>query len=187
MPDHFQVLGSQALSEVTHVNAVYEIPENKNSTSISAFQKGNFIVTTLAEPLLILSADLKNIIWISKKEYVAHDVQVLENGNLLLFHNRVDGRMGDNSNILEINPRDESVVWSYGGKPKIEAPQFGSVNHKNGLFILTGNPNLKTITVVNRAGDVLESFTPKIPSFPNPLGFFHVQFLDHDGFLKNKM
>ena len=187
LPEHFETLRSKALSEVTHVNSAYEIPDNENSKNMSAFQKGNFIVNPLGEHLIILSADLKQILWISKKEYNAHDVQVLENGNLLLFRNQLERRIGERPFILEINPLDESIVWSYEGSPKLSATLFGSVSYKNGLFVLTGNPDIKYITVINRRGQVLTNFTPDIQPFPSSSGFFHVQFLNHNGFMKNDM
>ena len=180
--NYFIGLNSKAHSELTKVMAAYEIPENDNSKRMSAFQNGNFIVTNFGGPLVVLSANLGKILWISKKNYLAQDAQVLENGNILLFRNKLEGFGGESSFLLEIAPIDESVVWQYRGNPEPNTPFMGSVSFKNGLYVQTGISNLKKITVINRAGDVLTSFTGR-PYDGNP--FSHVQFLENIDFLKN--
>ena len=190
-----KIMRSKAKQEMTHVNSVYEIPENKYSGKVAAFQKGNFLVNSLGLHLFILSADLKKILWISKNRYGAHDVKILENGNILLFQNFFAdvGGVDDKSKtaILEINPIDESVVWSYYGSPKMNAPIAGSISVKDGVYAFTGNPDLKQVTIIEKNGEILSTFRVQKPIL-NLHGheldptIFRVQFIDSAAVLKNQ-
>ena len=218
-------LRSKAMNEITHFNAVYEIPENKNPTKNRAFSKGNFLVTPYGQHFFILSADLKDILWISKNKYFAHDARVLENGNLLFFQNHeltfdyegktfefnladewkslnkcftkglecVDSQkerktktQGLNASfigkLLEVDPSNESVIWSYQGSPKLYAPVFGSLSLWKEYYVFTGSPDINQIKIINRQGKEISSFSCG-PNGPR----FRVQFLEHTGFLKNQM
>jgi hypothetical protein len=82
-------------SEVTHINSFYKIPPNKTEKVLPEFKRGNYIFNEiLNKKIHILSSDLKSILWtLDTKSAVgdggsAHDVQVLDNGKLLLYSNR---------------------------------------------------------------------------------------------------
>ena len=171
-----------APEEITHANSIYEIPDNSLSDKIGAFKKGNFIVSNLAQHLVILSSQLNDVLWISKKKYMSHDVKVLENGNVLLFDNNYPS--SEKARILEINPIDESVVWSYRGEAGLNAPIAGSVAQENGFLAVTGNPDLKHVSLINREGETIFSFGGESIS---KTGIFRLQILKHDGFLKHQL
>jgi hypothetical protein len=155
--------------EVSHINSIYEIPENAMSKQLGAFKKGNYIVNSSYGFVLILSRDFKKILWF--KEYPGffpasrlHDVQVLSSGNILAYVNKVD--MKRESYLAEYNPVTGDAVWKYGGNP---AQHFFS-GYSGGVQIL-GNGTLlfsdlsdydagekfigAKIKVINRSGELL--------------------------------
>jgi hypothetical protein len=104
--------------EVSHINSIYEVPDNANAKKIAAFKKGNYILNSSYGFVFILSRDLKKILWF--KEYSnffhasrLHDVQVLPNGNILAYVNKVDQKR--ESYLVEYNSLTGVPVWKYGG------------------------------------------------------------------------
>lgn len=66
----------------------------------------------------ILLADLVNhkITWVLRGTFRAqHDIDVLPNGNVMLFDNEGDITDTGKSRVLEIDPRTGGIVWSYNG------------------------------------------------------------------------
>lgn len=106
----------KARKQFPHANSVYEIPTNELANTNPAFRKGNFIVSLhgTIRAFIVLSSDLKKILWHSSRKYHVHDVQVLSNGNILLHNNRDPDHFY--SQIQEIDPSSESVTWSYNAK-----------------------------------------------------------------------
>jgi len=69
------------------------------------------------DTLVVLDPEARRIKWAwrSGKWRLQHDVDVLPNGNLLVFDNRGDDRNGGKSRVVEANPRTEALVWEYPG------------------------------------------------------------------------
>ena len=111
--------------EYTHANSFYEIPPNANAARHPAFAAGNYIVNLLNEPIFILDKDLKRVLWSLKYPLGRwiHDVQVLANGNLLIYVNMTSESRGKFSALDEFNPLDKKIVWTFRAK---EPHQFNS-------------------------------------------------------------
>lgn len=70
------------------------------------------------DAIAILDLDEKRIVWARRGGWQGqHDPDFLPNGNLMLFDNLGDMGSTGRTRVLEIDPRDGSVVWSYGGTP----------------------------------------------------------------------
>ncbi len=87
------------------------------SARIPAFKDGNYIVhTNFLSLIFMLDSKLNKILWSIKYPLgggEVHDVQVLENGNLLLYNNNRYAVGGHYSSLEEINPQNLKTVWSY--------------------------------------------------------------------------
>jgi len=70
------------------------------------------------DTIALLDVDAEKIVWALRGSWLAqHDPDVLPNGNILLYDN-IGGlhvNPGGTSRILEVNPRNGAVVWSYAG------------------------------------------------------------------------
>jgi hypothetical protein len=80
--------------EITHLNSAYEISDNENSKINSAFSAGNYILNFYGfGRVIIIDKNTKKIVWESSlgskrlNLLNLHDVQVLEDGNILYARN----------------------------------------------------------------------------------------------------
>lgn len=114
-----------------HLNSIYEIPPN--SSPILAFKTGNILINdTTNKAFLVLDPNLQTIVWQSSylrlhHGAVIHDVQLLANGNLLMFLNWVND--DHESKLIEVDPVQRTIVWQYAAKSPGEfyTPTKGSV------------------------------------------------------------
>lgn len=100
-----------------HANSIQIIPENKSGKKDKRFQKGNIIISFRHGSLIyILDKDTNKIVWnlgqnaIENNIEGQHAVQILNNGNLLIFDN---GRYRGWSRIIELNPINLKIEWEY--------------------------------------------------------------------------
>lgn len=109
--------------EYTHANSFYEIPTNSSAAKLAAFARGNYIVNdTMSHRIIIFNRSLKKILWsmdyIFWGGHITHDVQVLPNGNLLIYANVAQVENGKKASALhEFDPIKKKIVWSFMEKP----------------------------------------------------------------------
>lgn len=75
--------------------------------------------------VFMIKRETGEILWKSPENlfYRQHDANLLDNGNILVFNN---GQLF--SNVLEINPRNNEIVWQYSGGNALAAKnQFFSI------------------------------------------------------------
>ena len=100
----------------------------------------------------IVDPEKKVVSWALRGSWLRqHDPQILPNGDLLLFDNEghFDTAPGSASRVLEVNPRNHAVVWSYSGTP--EHP-FESLVRSSEQRLANGN----TMIVEADAGRIFE-------------------------------
>jgi hypothetical protein len=89
----------------------------------------------------------RSIVWVRKTAPVGqHDPQILANGNLLLFENHENS---GHSQVVEIDPADSEVRWSYGGSD--EQPLYSKF-----LGAAQRLPNGNTLITESDAGRAVE-------------------------------
>jgi hypothetical protein len=153
--------GKRKQGDLFHTNTVTALDGCIEATS-PPFAKGR-ILTSMNALGVIAVVDLpsRSIVWVRKTPPVGqHDPQVLANGNLLLFQNNEDS---GHSQVLEIDPVDFDVRWSYGGSD--EQPLYSKF-----LGAVQRLPNGNTLITESDAGRALE-VTPKgeiVWQFHNP-------------------
>ena len=79
---------------------------------------------------------------------------ILENGNLLVFDNR---SLGEQSRVLEYNPRSLEIVWEYRGNDQY--PLYSKIRSQqqrlgNGNVLITES-NTARLLEVNRQGELV--------------------------------
>lgn len=110
--------------ENTHFNSFYEIPKLNGKHMPDYIKQGNFIVNGRHDGIFILSSDLKTLLhhfYLSQSiDHRVHDVQVMEDGNYLLFNNTVKTTlpMPHFSAMQEIDSNTKQVVYEFTGTPK---------------------------------------------------------------------
>lgn len=66
------------------------------------------------DAIAVVDPESRSVVWAARGPWQAqHDVQFLENGNLLMFDNR---GLPKGSRVLEYNPRTQAFPWSYSGE-----------------------------------------------------------------------
>jgi len=92
----------------THANACVELP---NGDILTSFMKNNTIA--------IIDKKTGIIKWRWGEDMLAHQHSptILDNGNILVFNNRLHPQFcpRDSSLVLEVNPNSGAMVWGYGG------------------------------------------------------------------------
>ncbi len=104
-----------------HVAAIRE--EWAHANTICPVPDGNFIINFRHNNLMaIIDKQTKEFSWtccnLDFRQH--HDVQMLENGNILFFANDADviSRGPEaGSRIIEIDPKTNDIVWQYQGNP----------------------------------------------------------------------
>lgn len=98
-------------------NSFQLLPKNLLEKNDKRFQKGNWLISARHGSLIfILDKDTKEVVYsLSQKDVEGeiqgqHAVQLLENGNLLIFDN---GRYRGWSRIIEINPITKHINFEY--------------------------------------------------------------------------
>jgi outer membrane protein assembly factor BamB len=137
-------------SEVLHTNAVEYLNENPFT----------------GEPALLISSKIQStihmieypsgeVLWeFSENLEGQHDPTFLENGNILIFNN---GKKS--SEVLEVDPLTNEVVWSYDAVGFASKFISGAQRLENGnTFITEGDDG--HLFEVNSEGDVLWDMTP---------------------------
>lgn len=100
-------------ADLFHTNTL-EVLDGAAATRHPAFQAGNVLTSLLMlDAIAVLDMEQERIVWAKRGMFRRqHDPQILENGNLLLFDNRGQPMR---SRILEFDPTDMRLVWSYAG------------------------------------------------------------------------
>jgi len=153
--------GKRKQGDLFHTNTITALDGRIEATS-PPFAKGR-ILTSMNALGVIAVVDLpsRSIVWVRKTPPVGqHDPQILANGNLLLFENNEDS---GHSQVVEIDPVDFGVRWSYGGSD--EQPLYSKF-----LGAVQRLPNGNTLITESDAGRALE-VTPKgeiVWQFHNP-------------------
>jgi len=113
-----------------HTNTVCPLPD------------GNYLISCKVLNLVfILSRETKEIIWHYQNNAMGgqHDAQMLNNGNILLFANGAYASDLHHSQVWELDPKTNQIVWSYKNK---DNPQSFFSPHIGGCQRLPSNNTL---------------------------------------------
>lgn len=150
------------VKEFTHLNSLYEIPENALSKKYSWMKKGNLIVNMLGFNVYgIFDPELKllHTIPYAKDCFgISHDAQILPNGHLLVFRNLY--QFGNElSDVVEMDIETSQILR------KIDVPYSsirGSVQllSDNQLLITESHKGGRAIIVDELGNTVMDMMNP---------------------------
>ena len=102
----------------------------------------------------VLNWTTRELVWAWGEDHLQgpHEGSVLENGNLLIFDNGWNGR--DSSRILEVDPRDERIVWEYT-RPGFYSKGRGTAQALPGGNVLVGYSSNGEVFEVTREGEIV--------------------------------
>lgn len=150
--------------EANHVNSFHEIPHG----SVKFSPEPEYVVNcNLMNQVFLLDKELTSAIASFRKIASTHDVQVLENGNLLWYKNRNhDTRTPSGSSIEVVNPLSSEILWRYQGD---KAPFFNEIGGgvqrlENGDLLISDNRDGATAELVSIEGKSKRTVKFKIPS-----------------------
>lgn len=147
--------------EYTHFNSFYEIPAPVSG--MPEIEKGDYIVGGAnGSPILFLNKDLTKLkaTLLIPEVAALHDVQALDNGNLLLYINdfKKDSPYSGTSMIAEYNPKEKRLIKIFndfyisttGGVQKLEnGDYFFSYHDKKGAYAMIVSPKGDVIKKIN--------------------------------------
>lgn len=136
-----RVTRNPASDDPTHLNSVDVLPAAW-AARFPLFEAGDLLVSLRnINSVLVIDPDTRQAKWAMTGLFVRqHDAEFLANGNILLFDNRLGTGDDKRSQILEIDPVAQRVVWRYQGDA--EHPFFSNVRGKqqqlpNGNILVT--------------------------------------------------
>lgn len=99
--------------DVLHTNTI-EVFDGSQASRSPLFRKGNILVCChMIDAIAIIDGDTQKVVWGLAGQWLGeHHPQLLENGNMLIFDNRVGKNM---SIVLEFDPFTQARVWSFTG------------------------------------------------------------------------
>lgn len=121
-----------------------KVPQAKEGrVLLSLREMGNGVIA-------LLDLETERIVWATRGPWHAqHDVDVLPNGNLLLFDNRGHFGPGGQSRIIEVDAATGAIEWIYAGD---ERNEFESLIRGSQERLPNGN----TLITESQAGRLLE-------------------------------
>jgi len=87
-----------------------------HTNTISPLQNGDFLVSCKVLNLVfIVSRETGDVLWHYQNDKMGgqHDVQMLSNGNILLFANGAYAADLHHSQVWELDPKTRDIVWTY--------------------------------------------------------------------------
>ncbi|WP_320277356.1 arylsulfotransferase family protein [Mesorhizobium captivum] len=150
-----------ALADPLHPNTVEYIDANK-AKNFPFAEQGDVLVSFRDMSLIaVLSMKTGEITWATRGPWLGqHDPRILPNGDILLFDNLGGIRHGNNSRVIEYDPRTSSVKWSYAGSaehPFSSALRSDAQRLGNGNTLITESDGGR-IFEVTPAGDIVWEF-----------------------------
>ena len=146
--------------DLLHTNTLEMVTENPLRRRIAAFRPGALLLSILKLDLLaVLDPQRDALTWGALGPWRRqHQPTLLPGGNLLLFDNL---GLGDRSRVLELDPANGQVLWSYPSRPAPElllSRTLGSEQRlANGDTMITESENGHAIEVTP-GGDVVWEF-----------------------------
>lgn len=138
-----------ASGDYLHTNNVDYI--DADAAARFGFKEGQ-VLLSMREPgaIAVLDLDQQTVVWALRGAWVGqHDPDLLPNGNILLFDNNGHFGPGGRSQVLEIDPRSEGIVWRYAGT---EQRRFESIIRS----VQQRLPNGNTLITESDGGRLLE-------------------------------
>ncbi|MFT4326059.1 MAG: arylsulfotransferase family protein [Candidatus Woesearchaeota archaeon] len=165
------------LHDYYRFNSFQVIPKNVLEKENSSFKAGNWLISARHGSLIfIIDKDTQKIVWsLSYKDIKnhlegQHAVQMLENGNILMFDN---GRYRGWSRIIEINPITKEIMFEYKAKDFFSLSRGYVQKLPNDNYLITESEKGRIFEITKDKELVWEYYHPKQqnnPQYPQSQG-----------------
>jgi len=113
--------------------------------------------------LFIIDPATDKVVWKYQNDALSgqHDASQLENGNILCFANGTYAQDLNHSQVWEINPKTNEIVWRYAARDNMTtffSPHMGGAQRLPGGNTLICEGNKGCIFEVSPEGDILREF-----------------------------
>lgn len=168
--DRAKVLSEKAFhaGDIFHTNTL-ALLDGRLAARLPAFAAGNLLVSLRnTNQLAVVDLRERTVPWVLEGSWKQqHEPVLLDDGNLLLFDNK--GHR-ERSSVLEIDPRDGRVVWSYSPEARAEfySASCGSVQRlDNGNTLIVSTEQARAFEVTRAGAIVWEYWSPhRLPEDP---------------------
>lgn len=161
---------SYSMADPLHTNGV-DILDAQDAarlgTRVPAAAEGQVLLSfreLAGGTLALLDVETEEIVWATMGPWMSqHDPDVLPNGNLLVFDNRGKFGPGGQTRVIEFNPGNGEVAWTYGGDRKHHFESFirGSQQRlPNGNTFITEDDGGRLLEVTADGTTVWEYINP---------------------------
>lgn len=115
--------GKNPKTESSHFNSIYEIKNHRGVHGAEWMKPGNIIANSSKLGVFILSPDLQKVVhhftYPLSRDHNVHDVQVNDNGDILLFNNQVADPSGREYSSVDVyDPRSKTLEFRFTASPK---------------------------------------------------------------------
>jgi hypothetical protein len=148
--------------EYLHCNAARIVTERMAGNF--PFAKAGQVLISMphfSSTLGLLDPTTRRLVWYASGSWRAqHDPDFLENGHILLFDNCNNPDEGGISRVIEFDPKNGAIAWSYHGTkddPLVSARRSGAQRLPNGNTLITESDRGRLIEVTTD-GDVVWEF-----------------------------
>ncbi|EPC00330.1 hypothetical protein L861_07480 [Litchfieldella anticariensis FP35 = DSM 16096] len=154
---------SFAMSDPLHTNSVQFLDEGTTRAFPPARGNSGQVMVTFRHPGAVGLIDMESgeMTWAQHGPWLGqHYGRALKNGNYTIFDNYANFQENNNSRILEVNPRNNAIVWSYSGDdehPFNSGLRGAAETLPNGNRLVTESDGGRLFEV-NRAGEIVWEF-----------------------------
>lgn len=153
--------GKRPTGDITHTNTVMVL-DGRAAGRIPEFRRGNVLTSMNALGVIaVVNLDAVKVVWAQRGDLGGqHDVQLLDNGRLLMFHNR---EWSGSSQVLEFDPLTRKLAWSYEGTDAhpLYSKTCGALQRlPNGDTLITESDAGRALEVTPAGKTVWEFFNP---------------------------
>lgn len=154
---------------------------NGHTNTIQVLKDGNYLVSSKSRNLVfMLDRQTGTIVWHFQNDELGgqHDAQMLDNGNILVFANGTYAADLHHSQVWEIDPKTNDVVWRYRANKNpmsFFSPMIGGCQRLPGGNTLICEGAKGCIFEVTPQGDVVWEYVS--PYFNNQFMFGQINWL----------
>lgn len=152
-----------------------------HTNTVCPLDDGTYLISSKNLNLLFIVDPLTNsVTWEYQNDEMSgqHDAQMLENGNILIFANGVYASDLHHSQVMEIDPARNDIVWRYVARDDFTSffsPHMGGVQRLPSGNTLVCEGNKGCIFEVNPDGDIVREYVS--PHFVRSEQFGQINWL----------
>ena len=142
----------------THSNSIEEVLAD--SIEVPWLKKGYLLISVRnLNALVVLDPKAGTVVHaMALRTRMQHDIDLLENGHLMLFDNQGDIEGAEYTRVIEFDPQTQEIMWQYNGgdgEEELHSQFFGEQQRlPNGNTLIT-NAEAGALREVNAQGEIV--------------------------------